>query len=186
MCVYIDVCIVDIFDQFWIVEYFFVYMLGLGVDCVYVLNLYDILIVQIDCGGEVIYYGFGQVVIYLLMDLCCNCSGVCLFVCEFVYNIEEVVIVMLVVYNLVGVCKEGVFGIYVVDGFWQGVKVVVLGLKIWGNGCIYYGVLFNVVMDLVLFFWINFCGYEGLVIVDMQIFGVVDVWLDVVQDLFVD
>lgn len=97
----------------------------------------------------------------------------------FVMKIEEVVIEIFVVYNFVLVCKVGVLGIYVVFGVYEGVKIVVFGLKIC-NGCSYYGLSLNVKMDLCLFFVINLCGYVGLEIVDMVSFEVVVDWNDVV------
>lgn len=161
MSVFIDNCIVDIFDELWLFEYDLVFIQGQVGKVEYVLVLGDILVVQVDCGGQVIYYGFGQIVGYLLIDLCCVGVGVC----ELVYCIEQILIDMLVYWNIVVEWVEGVFGVYVV-----GVKVVVLGLCVC-CGCSFYGLVFNVVMDLELYYCINFCGYKGLVVMQVLDLG---------------
>lgn len=46
-------------DEIWLVEYDFVFIQGQVGKVEYVLMFGDILVVQVDCGGQVIYYGFG-------------------------------------------------------------------------------------------------------------------------------
>jgi lipoyl(octanoyl) transferase len=158
-------------DELWIVEHPPVFTLGLGADPSHVLDAHDIPVVQTDRGGEVTYHGPGQVVIYLLMDL--RRTGRRLFAREFVHKIEQSVIDTLAAYNLAGERKLGAPGIYVAgNGPWQGAKIAALGLKVRGNGCTYHGVSLNVAMDLGPFSWINPCGYEGLVTIDMKTLGV--------------
>ncbi len=159
-------------DELWIVEHPPVYTLGLGADRSHVLAPHDIPVIQTDRGGEVTYHGPGQVVIYLLVDLRRDRPQARVFAREFVQKIEQAVIDTLAGYNLAGVRKAGAPGIYVESGVWQGAKIAALGLKIRGNGCTYHGVSLNVAMDLQPFSWINPCGYEGLVTVDMQTLGV--------------
>ena len=62
-----------------------------------------------------------------------------------------------------------------------GAKIAALGLKVRVNGCTYHGLSLNVAMDLTPFSWINPCGYEGLVTVDMRTLGA-NVAIDTVQD----
>ena len=57
-------------DELWIVEHPPVFTLGLGADPGHVLDAHGIAVVQTDRGGEVTYYGPGQAVVYLLLDLC--------------------------------------------------------------------------------------------------------------------
>ncbi|GGD01562.1 lipoyl(octanoyl) transferase LipB [Undibacterium terreum] len=159
-------------DELWIVEHPPVYTLGLGADRSHVLAPHDIPVIQTDRGGEVTYHGPGQVVIYLLVDLRRDRPGARVFAREFVQKIEQAVIDTLAGYNLAGVRKPGAPGIYVADGALEGAKIAALGLKIRGNGCTYHGVSLNVAMDLQPFSWINPCGYEGLVTVDMKTLGV--------------
>lgn len=146
---FIDVCIDDMFDEFWVVEYDLVFILGQVGKDEYVLVFGDILVLYVDCGGQVIYYGFGQLVVYLLLQLWWLGIGVCDYVCW----IEQVIIDMLDEWNIGVEWLDGVLGVYV-----GGVKVVVLGIWVC-CGCIFYGLFFNVVMDLELFCCINFCGY---------------------------
>jgi len=158
-------------DQVWLVEHPPVYTLGLGADPAHVLNAHDIPVVQTDRGGEVTYHGPGQIVAYLLLDLRRNRDGR-MYARELVHRIEQAVINTLAAYNLAGERKAGAPGIYLADGPFKGAKIAALGLKIRGNGCTYHGLSLNVAMDLTPFSWINPCGYEGLVTVDMRSLGV--------------
>lgn len=158
-------------DELWIVEHPPVFTLGLAADPTHVLDAHDIPVVQTDRGGEVTYHGPGQVVIYLLLDLRRNHADARIFARELVNKIEQAVIDTLAAYNLACERKAGAPGIYLSDGPLQGAKIAALGLKIRGNGCTYHGVSLNVAMDLTPFSWINPCGYEGLVTIDMQSLG---------------
>lgn len=73
---FIDVCDEDIFDEIWLVEYYFVFIQGQVGKVEYVLVFGDILVIQSDCGGQVIYYGLGQQVMYVLLDFKCCKLGV--------------------------------------------------------------------------------------------------------------
>lgn len=159
-------------DELWIVEHPPVFTLGLGADPSHVLNAHDVPVVQTDRGGEVTYHGPGQVIIYLLLDLRRNKPDARLYARELVNKIEQAVIDTLAAYNLAGQRKPGAPGIYVADGALKGAKIAALGLKIRGNGCTYHGVALNVEMDLTPFSWINPCGYEGLVTIDMRSLGI--------------
>lgn len=158
-------------DELWIVEHPPVFTLGLAADPSHVLDAHDIPVVQTDRGGEVTYHGPGQVVIYLLLDLRRHQPEARLFARELVDKIEQAVIDTLAAYNLASERKPGAPGIYLSNGPLQGAKIAALGLKIRGNGCTYHGVSLNVAMDLTPFSWINPCGYEGLLTVDMQSLG---------------
>lgn len=152
---FIDQCSdVDV-DELWVVEYDLVFILGQVGKDEYVLVLGDIFVLYVDRGGQVIYYGFGQIVIYLLLCLLWLGIGVCDYVC----CIEQVFIDILVEWNIGVECCEGVLGVYV-----GGVKIVVFGICVC-RGCIFYGLVFNVVMDLEFFYCINFCGYQGLQVI---------------------
>jgi len=158
-------------DELWIVEHPPVFTLGLAADPTHILDAHDIPVIQTDRGGEVTYHGPGQVVIYLLLDLRRNQADSRIFARELVNKIEQAVIDTVAAYNLACERKLGAPGIYLSDGPLQGAKIAALGLKIRGNGCTYHGVSLNVAMDLTPFLWINPCGYEGLVTIDMQSLG---------------
>jgi lipoyl(octanoyl) transferase len=171
MRAFTDLRAADTLDELWIVEHPPVFTLGLGADPSHVIDPHAIPVVQTDRGGEVTYHGPGQAVIYLLIDLRRNKPDARLFAREFVNKIELAVINTLAAYNLAGERKPGAPGIYMSGGRCQGAKIAALGLKIRGNGCTYHGVSLNVAMDLTPFSWINPCGYEGLVTVDMKTLG---------------
>jgi lipoyl(octanoyl) transferase len=179
MRAFTDARTADTPNELWVVEHPPVFTLGLGADPTHILDAHAIPVVQTDRGGEVTYHGPGQVVIYLLIDLRRNKLGGRLFAREFVHTIEEAVIDTLAAYNLSGERKLGAPGIYVAGGDWQGAKVAALGLKVRGNGCTYHGVSLNVAMDLAPFSWINPCGYQGLVTIDMKTLGVTTTLADV-------
>lgn len=127
-----------VMDEVWLLQYFVVFIQGQVGKVEYVLFFGDILVIQVDCGGQVIYYGFGQLVIYLLFDVCCLGLGVC----ELVSWIEQSLIGLLVFYDVQVVVKLDVLGVYV-----DGVKIVFFGLCIC-NGCFFYGLVLNLDMDL--------------------------------------
>jgi lipoyl(octanoyl) transferase len=159
-------------DQIWLIEHPPVYTLGLGADPSHILDAHDIPVIQTDRGGEVTYHGPGQVVAYLLLDLRRHKRDGKLFARELVFKIEQAVIDTLAAYNLACERKPGAPGIYLSSGTFEGAKIAALGLKIRGNGCTYHGVSLNVAMDLIPFSWINPCGYEDLITIDMHSLGV--------------
>ncbi len=169
-------------DAIWMVQHPPVFTLGLAADPSHILQPHQIPIVQTDRGGEVTYHAEGQAVLYLLFDLRRK-DKKNLLPREFVNAIEQAVIDTLAAYNLSTERHAGAPGIYVADGKYKGAKIAALGLKIRGNGCTYHGVALNVAMDLTPFTWINPCGYEGLVTVDMQTLGVHAALAEVQQKL---
>ncbi len=169
-------------DALWMVQHPPVFTLGLAADPSHILQPHQIPIVQTDRGGEVTYHAEGQAILYLLFDLRRK-DKKNLLSREFVNAIEQAVIDTLAAYNLSTERHAGAPGIYVADGKYKGAKIAALGLKIRGNGCTYHGVALNVAMDLTPFTWINPCGYEGLVTVDMQTLGVHAALAEVQQKL---
>lgn len=89
---------------------------------------------------------------YVLFNLCCLNIGVR----ELVIWFEECIIDMLKDYDIDVYVKVDVLGVYVNDS-----KVVLLGLWVC-CGCLFYGLVLNVNMDLSLFLCINLCGYVGM------------------------
>ena len=160
-------------DELWLVTHPAVFTLGLGANTNHVLDAHTVPVVQTDRGGEVTFHGPGQAVVYLLIDLRRRHSGGKLLAREFVHAIEQAIIDTLAAYNLRSIRKAGAPGIYVATGPSAGAKIAALGLKVRVNGCTYHGLSLNVAMDLTPFSWINPCGYEGLVTVDMRTLGVI-------------
>ena len=159
-------------DELWLVSHPPIFTLGLGADPEHILDAHQIPVLQTDRGGEVTFHGPGQAIVYLLIDLRRRHTEGKLLAREFVHAIEQAIIDTLAAYNLHGQRKAGAPGIYVTTAPFDGAKIAALGLKVRVNGCTYHGLSLNVAMDLTPFSWINPCGYEGLITVDMQSLGV--------------
>ncbi|CAG7596125.1 lipoyl(octanoyl) transferase LipB [Candidatus Vallotia tarda] len=169
-------------DEIWLVEHLPVYTLGQAGNPAHLLALHNnIMLVQVDRGGQITYHGPGQVVAYILANL----RRRQLWVRDLVMRIEQAVIDTLATYNLVGKRQAGAPGIYVVHKSSNQnnlSKIAAIGLKI-RNGCSYHGTSLNLRMDLKPFYDINPCGYVGLETVDMASLGVSADWNDVAQTL---
>lgn len=76
-----------------------------------------------------------------MLNIKCRKLGVCYLVIV----MEEVVVGLFEKYGVIVYLKFDVFGVYVDEK-----KVCLLGLRIC-NGCLFYGLVLNVNMDLLLF-----------------------------------
>lgn len=155
-------------DEIWLVEHPPVFTLGKAADTANVLSAGAIPVIQTDRGGDVTYHGFGQAVVYLLLDLKRRFNR--LWVHRLVTQMEEAVIQVLAQHQIHGERHQGAPGIYI--PVHQGAKIAALGLKVTGRGCTYHGLALNVDMDLSPFSAINPCGYTGLPVTDMKTEGV--------------
>ena len=139
-------------DEIWYLQHPSVFTLGLNGKPEHLLHPGDIPVVNIDRGGQVTYHGPGQLVVYLLLDLHRQHSGVKLLV----QQMEQAVIDVLADYQLKGERIAGAPGIYI-----NGSKIAALGLRI-RRGLSYHGLALNVNMDLSPFRRINPCGYADM------------------------
>ena len=151
-------------DELWLVQHPPVFTQGQAGKAEHVLAPGDIPVVQVDRGGQVTYHGPGQVVAYPLVDLRRKKLGVR----DMVTRIEEAIIQVLKNHGLDGERVAGAPGIYI-----QGRKIASLGLRI-RRGRSFHGLAFNVDMDLEPFGRINPCGYEGLQVIQLSDFGLVE------------
>ena len=151
-------------DEIWITEHAPVYTQGLNGRIEHILDAGDILVVQIDRGGQVTYHGPGQLVLYCLLDI----ARLGLGVKGLVREIENSVIDLLQAYRIDGQIRPGAPGVYV-----DGAKIAALGLRI-RKGCCYHGLSLNVGMDLEPFNRINPCGYRDLAVTQLSAFKVTD------------
>lgn len=107
-------------------------------------------IYEVSRGGDVTYHGPGQIVGYPIMDL----TGMNRDVKEFVYNIEEVFILLLL--KEFGIKAERDEKKY--TGVWVGnEKITAIGISV-KRWITMHGFAFNVNTDLRHFNWINPCG----------------------------
>jgi lipoyl(octanoyl) transferase len=160
-------------DEIWLLEHHPVFTLGAAEDASHLLATHSIPVVRSDRGGNVTYHAPGQVVAYLLFDI--HRAGISLLR-DLVYRVEEVLIHLLLAYDLHGVRRPGAPGIYMDAranyGVWQGAKIAAIGMKVNRKGYLYHGFSLNVSMDLQAFSWIHPCGHAELQSVDMRTLGV--------------
>ena len=149
-------------DEFWIVEHFPVYTLGLNGKREHLLNTATIPVINSDRGGQVTYHGPGQLVIYTLLDI----KRLNLNVRQLVTALEHSVISVLIDYGIIAKSKVEAPGVYVNDA-----KIASIGLRIKKN-CSYHGLSMNNDMDLKPFDNINTCGYSGLKVTQLSDLGV--------------
>jgi lipoyl(octanoyl) transferase len=149
-------------DEIWLTEHPPVYTLGLAGKREHILDAAAIPVLQSDRGGQVTYHGPGQVIAYLMIDL----KRRDLKVRELVRLIEDALIATLRGFDVAGVRRAGMPGVYVESG----AKIAALGLKV-KNGCSYHGASLNVDMDLAPFRGINPCGYESLAVTQIKDFN---------------
>ena len=160
-------------DQMWCVEHPPVFTQGRHGKPEHIINPHDVPVVQTDRGGQVTYHGPGQAVIYFLIDLSRQKTGIKDLVC----HIEKSVIKLMQSYGLKAHLIENAPGVYI-----DNKKIASLGLRV-KHGKTYHGLSINVDMDLTPFSYINPCGYQGLQMCQLSEF-VEDVTLQEVFDRF--
>ncbi|MQF98904.1 MAG: lipoyl(octanoyl) transferase LipB [SAR202 cluster bacterium] len=111
------------------------------------LALNDIVVHNVDRGGEVTYHGPGQILAYTIFDVR-NMGGVS----SFVNFLEEIVIGTLATLGVRGYRKEKCTGIWVNDA-----KIASLGLNI-SRGITTHGFCLNIDTDLTYYEHIISCG----------------------------
>lgn len=151
-------------DEIWLLEHPPVFTLGLAGRPEHVLDPGDIPVVKTDRGGQVTYHGPGQAVAYVLLDL----RRLGLGVKELVRRLEQSAIDVLAHYDVEGVRRAGMPGVYVGEA-----KIAAIGLRI-ARGCSYHGLALNVDGDLAPFARIDPCGYPGLAATRLADHGVRD------------
>jgi lipoate-protein ligase B len=112
----------------------------------------------VERGGDVTWHGPGQVVCYPIFNLKDRRLGLK----EFVFLLEEAIIVTLINFDLNGCHRQGMRGVWVGDN-----KIASIGLAIkkWIS---YHGVALNVCPDMSFFKWITPCGLNDIKMVSMQ------------------
>jgi lipoyl(octanoyl) transferase len=162
-------------DQIWCVEHPPVFTQGRHGKPEHIINPHNVPVVQTDRGGQVTYHGPGQAVIYFLIDLSRQKTGIKDLVCQ----IEKSVIKLMQSYDLKAHLIENAPGVYI-----DNKKIASLGLRV-KHGKTYHGLSINVDMDLTPFSYINPCGYQGLQMCQLSDF-VEGITLQEVFDRFVE
>lgn len=149
-------------DEFWLLQHFPVYTLGLSGKPEHILDTDTIPVIQTDRGGQVTYHGPGQLIIYTLVNL----HHLNLGIRSFVSLIEQAIIDLLADFDLNAYAKEKAPGVYINEK-----KIASLGLKV-RKGYTYHGLSLNINMDLTPFNGINPCGYAGLQMTQLADFNI--------------
>ena len=148
----------DTQDELWFLQHPPVFTQGLNGRKEHELMPGDIPVIPIDRGGQITYHGPGQLVAYPLIDL----QRLKLTTRDLVCQLEKAIIACLAEYDIQAKGKRDAPGVYVDER-----KIGSLGLRI-KKQCSYHGLSLNVNMDLEPFLRINPCGYQGLIMTDIQ------------------
>lgn len=160
-------------DEIWFTEHPPVFTLGLNAKRQHLLAPGDIPVIQIDRGGQVTYHGPGQLMIYPLLDLKRNGTGVR----ELVTALEQSVIATVAGHGITAAARPDAPGVYV-----DGTKIASVGLRV-RRGASYHGMALNVGMDLHPFSRINPCGFSDLEVTDLRALGINDESRDIRQQV---
>lgn len=111
--------------------------------------------VKTNRGGDITYHGPGQIVGYPIIDL--NDLG--LGVKKYIYLLEEVIIQILIEYNIKASRLDGATGVWIDAVLPKSTrKICAIGVKI-NRSVTMHGFAFNVNTDLEYFNLINPCGF---------------------------
>lgn len=149
-------------DEIWIVEHPPVYTLGLAGKPEHLLKATEIPVIKSDRGGQITYHGYGQVVVYTLLDI----QRLKLNIRESVTLLEQAMITALAQYGIIAIAQLDAPGVYV-----DGKKIGSIGLRV-KKGCCYHGLSLNNDMNLSPFDNINTCGYPDLEVTQLADLGV--------------
>lgn len=107
-------------------------------------------LVETDRGGKLTYHGPGQLVVYFIVNL----KKRHLSVTDFVYRVEEGILIVLQSYGIKAERREGFPGLWV-----NGQKIASLGFHI-HRGVTTHGIALNVSNDLTPFDYFLPCGMD--------------------------
>lgn len=106
-------------------------------------------------GGDITYHGPGQIVGYPILNLDYFAKGVR----EYIWKLEESIILTLKNYGIAGERLEGATGVWLDPGFpGRTRKICAIGVRV-SRGVSMHGFAFNVNTDLSYFNMINPCGF---------------------------
>jgi len=148
-------------DELWLLEHPPVYTLGLAGRRQHLLDTGGVEVVHSDRGGQVMYHGPGQVVVYPLVDL----RRRNLAPGHYIRLLEQAAIDLLEALGLPAARRAGAPGVYV-----EGGKIAFVGVRVRRGGC-FHGLAFNVATDLTAFDGIHPCGMPGLKVCSLHSLG---------------
>ena len=116
-----------------------------------------------DRGGDITYHGPGQIVGYPVIDLKKNDYSLR----EYIYNLEEAIILTLKEYNIDSGRVEGATGIWIEGKTPKARKICAIGVRC-SRWITMHGFGFNVNTDLDYFSYINPCGFTDKAVTSME------------------
>ena len=120
---------------------------------------------KIDRGGDITYHGPGQIVGYPIIDMELFNMGVK----QYIYNLEEAIILTLKQYNIIGERLNGATGVWLdTENKSLSRKICAIGVKC-SRFVTMHGFALNVNTDLSYFKHINPCGYTDKAVTSISI-----------------
>jgi len=114
-------------------------------------------------GGDITYHGPGQIVGYPILNIEAFCRGIR----EYIYLLEEAIILTLSDYGLKASRLEGAIGVWLEPETPAARKICAIGVRA-SRGVTMHGFAFNVNTDLRYFSYINPCGYVDKGVTSLQ------------------
>ncbi len=118
--------------------------------------------VRTDRGGDITYHGYGQIVIYPILDL----ANFDILIKRYIFSIEEAIIRTLREYGIDATRLDKAAGIWLTDRP-RPEKICALGVRV-SRGITMHGLAFNINTDLKYFQYINPCGFTDKGVTSLQ------------------
>jgi lipoyl(octanoyl) transferase len=118
---------------------------------------------HIDRGGDITYHGPGQIVGYPILNLEYFVTGVR----DYIFKLEEAVILLLKEYNIEASRLDGAIGVWLETDTPRARKICAIGVRT-SRWVSMHGFAFNVNTDLNYFAHINPCGYTDKAATSLQ------------------
>lgn len=120
-------------------------------------------VVQTERGGDVTCHSPGQIVLYPILDLSLHKRDVNWYM----RSLEEVIILTLADYNIIGQRISGKTGVWIETSTDVFQKIASIGVRI-SRWVTMHGLALNVKDSLAIFRHINPCGYKDISMTEMQ------------------
>ncbi len=119
--------------------------------------------IKTNRGGDITYHGPGQIVGYPILDL----ENFSMGIKSYIYHLEEVIIRMLMEYEIQAVRLEGATGVWLDSGTSKARKICAMGVRA-SRYITMHGFALNVNTDLNYFSYINPCGFTDKSVTSME------------------
>jgi lipoyl(octanoyl) transferase len=132
---------------------------------------------HINRGGDITYHGPGQIVGYPILNLEYFVTGVR----DYIYKLEEAIILLLKDYQLNATRLDGAIGVWFDVGTPRARKICAIGVRT-SRWVSMHGFAFNVNTDLDYFSYINPCGFTDKAVTSLQKELGAHITMDVVKE----